>query len=276
MKNSLVISTYNWPEALNICLESVKKQSVLPTEIIIADDGSDVKTAELISLHQKNFPVPVLHVWQPDEGFQLAKIRNKAFAKASTDYLIQIDGDLILHPHFIKDHLSIAAPGYFITGSRVLLQKKITEEILQTGDLDELKLFIKNSKNFFNGLRIKPLRNFMATRYKQTGKHTFYVKGCNMAFWKNDLIKVNGYDESFTGWGKEDSEIAIRLINAAVKKKFLKMGGIAYHLFHKEVGREKEKLNTQLMQNAIDKNYTSCKNGLNKYLPSFEIIHAND
>src|SRR5438309_2028957 len=118
---SLIISTYNWPSALQLCLQSVLQQSVLPAEIIIADDGSTEETKTLIDHMATQCPVPLLHVWQPDEGFQLSKIRNRAIAKAAMPYIIQIDGDLLLHQHFIKDHFHIQEPGYFVSGSRVLL-----------------------------------------------------------------------------------------------------------------------------------------------------------
>ena len=262
---SLLISTYNWPAALNLCLKSVLRQSVLPAEIIVADDGSGAETHQLVEEFKKQSPVPVVHVWHPDEGFQLAKIRNKAIAKATCSYLIQIDGDLILHPHFIADHLHIQEPAYFVSGSRVLLSGATTEALLQHDSI-EVQKHHQGSKNFFNRFRNRALRQVLSTRYKINGANKYYVKGCNMAFWKDDLLKVNGYNESFTGWGREDSELAIRLINVGVQKKFLKMGGISYHLYHKEVSRELELRNIQLMEAAITQRLVRAENGVNKYL----------
>ena len=94
-KSSLIISTYNWPEALRLCLLSVLGQSVLPDEVIIADDGSTGQTADVVEAMRPLFPVKLIHVWQEDNGFQLSKIRNKAIAMSSCDYIIQVDGDLI-------------------------------------------------------------------------------------------------------------------------------------------------------------------------------------
>jgi glycosyltransferase involved in cell wall biosynthesis len=262
---SLIISTYNWPDALNLCLKSVLQQTVLPAEIIIADDGSSETTRLLIEdfIHQS--PVPVQHVWHPDEGFQLAKIRNRAIAKAMQPYLIQIDGDLILNPHFISDHLHIREQGYFVTGSRVLLSDVTSKALLQHGSI-QVQKHHQGSKNFFNRFRNRMLRQFLSTRYKIGGINKYYVKGCNMAFWKRDLLKVNGYNESFTGWGREDSELAIRLINAGIKKKFLKMGATTYHLFHKEVSRESEETNIQRMNEAIMQEIKWANEGLSQYV----------
>lgn len=86
-----------------------------------------------------------------------------------------------------------------------------------------------------------------------------------MAFWKNDLVAVNGYNEAFTGWGREDSELAIRLINNGIKKKFLKMGGVAYHIYHREACRQMEEKNTVMMEDAIRQKLTKAEDGLSKY-----------
>jgi glycosyltransferase involved in cell wall biosynthesis len=263
---SLLIATYNWPKALELCLHTVLQQSVLPNEIIIADDGSKPPTTDVIKQFTANSPVPVVHVWHPDAGFQLAQIRNKAFAKAQYDYVIQIDGDLLLHPHFIADHLAIAKPNHFVSGSRVLLSEKTTQFLLQQNTPFQGVKTLGNDKNFFNGLRLPAIRNFLADKYKQSGKNTYYVKGCNMAFWKNDLLAVNGYNEAFTGWGREDSELAIRLINTGIKKRFLKMGGVSYHLWHKEASRDNEATNTAMMEKAIQEKHVWAPKGINQYL----------
>ncbi len=266
MKNcTLIISTYNWPAALALCLKSVLQQTVMPAEIIVADDGSKEDTKKLVENFASSCLVPVVHVWQPDEGFQLAKIRNRAIAKAAHEYIIQIDGDLILHAHFIADHLHIAEHGFFISGSRVLLSKETSEALFAHQSINVQK-HNKGSKNYFNKFRNRILRQLLSTRYKIKGGNKYYVKGCNMAFWKKDLLTVNGYNESFTGWGREDSELAIRLINAGVQKKFLKMGGITYHLFHKEVSKANEKSNTEKMNEAVLQKTKFAEQGVNQYL----------
>lgn len=260
---TLIVATYNWPQALKVCLLSIKRQSVLPDEVIIADDGSKEETRLLIDEMKIDFPVPLIQVWQPDEGFQLARIRNKAIAKSSGDYIIQIDGDLLLHRHFIKDHILFREQGYFVTGSRVLMNEELSRKILRDPELT-VSIFSKGVKNFFNGIRAKKVGQLLAKRYRSS-KSIYYVKGCNMAFWKTDLLKVNGYNETFIGWGKEDSEIAIRLHNKGIQKKFLKLQGIVYHIYHKEADRNNEQKNTEMMDNAIETKITWCEKGLSLY-----------
>jgi glycosyltransferase involved in cell wall biosynthesis len=267
MKNtsgvSLIVSTYNWPEALNLCLLSIKDQVLLPEEVIIADDGSGEETRLLIARFQKNFPVPLVHVWQEDEGFQLSRIRNKAIARASEAYIVQIDGDLILEKHFVKDHIAFREKGSFVSGTRVQMSQQLS--ICKLKDQNtHISLFSKGIKNFFNGVRLKPATLLFAKRYK-TGDPA-YVRGCNMAFWKADLESVNGYNEAITGWGREDSELAIRLINNGVIKRILKFGAVAYHIFHKEAVRENIATNDDILKTSILNRTTICNDGLSKYL----------
>jgi glycosyltransferase involved in cell wall biosynthesis len=261
---SLLISTYNWPQALSLCLQSIALQTQMPDEVIICDDGSKAETAQLIQSFQEQFPIAIKHVWQPDEGFQLARIRNKGFAEATGDYCIQIDGDLILHPYFVEDHMRFAKQGYFTTGSRVLLPDAFTKNLFEQNNC---RLFTGRvpGKNKMNGLRIPLLQPLFGLFYKRFGKHKYYVKGCNMAFWKSDLIRVNGYNEDFTGWGREDSELAIRLMNSGIKKRFLKFGAICYHLYHREASREMEQVNIDRMNQAIIQKTVTSPLGLNQY-----------
>ena len=127
MKVTLLIITYNWPEALRMVLESAMHQSKMPDEIVIGDDGSTAETKLLIESYAKSSPVPVVHVWQEDKGFRRTVILNKAIAKATGDYIIQVDGDVILDSHFVADHLEVAQKGCFVCGSRVRLEASVSK-----------------------------------------------------------------------------------------------------------------------------------------------------
>ena len=261
---ALIIATYNWPKALEQTLRSVANQTILPKEVLIADDGSDERTANLIQKFKDAHPtLNIVHVWHEDNGFRLAAIRNKAIRMAQSDYIIQIDGDIILDQHFIEDHLSIRTAGYFVTGSRLLLGKKITDELLDSEKINFASLRWKG-KNFFNTLRIPFFTRLLQNTYKTKGKNLDYVKGCNMAFWKSDLYLVNGYDESFIGWGREDSDICIRLLHAGVKKKFIKFGGVQYHLYHPLASRDQLDANDALIEQLKLNQISFCKQGLIK------------
>lgn len=260
---SVLISTYNWPEALDLCLTSIKKQTVLPDEVIVADDGSGPGTQTLIAKHQKDFPIPIIHVWQDDEGFQLSRIRNKAITKASGNYIIQIDGDLILERHFIEDHIKFSKARTFVTGTRVQLSAPLSEKLIKNGST-RVPVFSKDITNFSNGLRFPPLSRLLADRYK--ARNLTYVRGCNMAFWKADLLIVNGYNEAIVGWGREDSEIAIRLINSGIRKRVLKFGGVAFHIYHPESPRQQLPENDLVLRKSIENCIKTCESGLSQYL----------
>lgn len=266
MKVSLIISTYNWPEALEVCLKSILKQSHMPNEVIIADDGSGRETTELIKLYKNIFPVPLKHVWHADEGFQLATIRNKAILVANYDYIIQIDGDLILHPRFVADHCKLASPGNFVSGSRLLLPENFSKQILSSRSVPSFLSLLIRGENRLNATRIPVLTKLLAPVYKK--KQPFYVKGCNMAFWREDLLRVNGYNEAIIGWGKEDSELAVRLINDGITRLFIKFGGICYHIYHKVASREKEDINDNVLKQTIKNGLIISPAGINSRLKS--------
>ncbi|NEU08984.1 glycosyltransferase [Flavihumibacter sp. R14] len=263
MKTSLIISTYNWPAALELCFKSLLLQTQMPDEIIIADDGSGVETRTLIQKYKTLFPVTVKHVWHADNGFQLALIRNKAILSTLHDYIIQVDGDLILHPDFIADHIRLARPGKFVSGSRLLLPEVFSKKILEDCVIPSFYQLFKKGKNPLNAVRIPILTRLLATIYKTN--QPYYVKGCNMAFWRNDLLAVNGYNEAITGWGKEDSELAVRLINNGVERLFIKFGGICYHIFHHIASREQEDLNDKILNETIRNRIVSTPYGINSY-----------
>lgn len=262
MKTSLIISTYNNPRYLELCLKSALLQTVPPDEIIIADDGSTQETADLIRRIAETSKTPIVHVWHEDNGFKLCQIRNKAFARCSGDYIIQSDGDIIFERHFVQDHIRLAERGYFVCGSRVHLSQKYTQKLFDKKKIHP-HLWRMKLGYMLNAIRIKPLQKILALRY---GKKIDKLRGCNMAFWKDDIIKVNGYNEDLTSWGHEDGELAFRLHFAGIKKKFLKSGGICYHLYHKESSRENEATHLNAIRQVLANKDTWCKNGIDKYL----------
>jgi glycosyltransferase involved in cell wall biosynthesis len=264
VKVSLCISTYNWPSALELCLESVLLQTQLPDEVIIGDDGSGPDTKELIDSLRSRFPVPLHHIWQPDEGFKLAQIRNRSFAAASGEYIIQVDGDLVLNRHFVKDHSRFASQGSFISGARSLLTQPATEKLFAEKNISDISGRYELRKKY-NARRFFPAA-FLNFHLQAGISQVKYVLGANMSFWKADLVKVNGYNEDFTGWGKEDNDLSMRLSNAGVRLHLLKFAGVIYHLYHNEAPREKMQQNELLLMEAIREKRTFVANGLNKYL----------
>lgn len=258
---SLLISTYNWEEALELCLYSALIQTVKPCEILIADDGSRDKTRNLIEKIQEKTPIPIIHVWHEDKGFRLSTIRNKAIKQAKGDYIIQIDGDIILSKFFISDHVELAKKGFFVCGSRVLLGKRYSTRILR--GLEEHPTYFKqNIASILNAFRSRILRRFLSDRYANHRMNS--IRGCNMAFWREDAFRVNGYNEELEMWGQEDVEFAYRLLYAGVQKRQLKMGGVQFHLFHRQSSKENLALHNQILQHVIENKITWCNNGIVK------------
>ncbi len=261
MNCSLIITTYNWPEALSLVLSSALSQSILPDEIIVADDGSGEKTRKIL----ENFPnttlTPIIHSWQKDNGFQLAKSRNRAIALSRNEYIIVIDGDMILHRDFVKDHKRFAKKGIYIQGSRVLLQKNFSEKLLIKKLFKKPSFLSKDAKNRINLLRI-PLISLLLSSFKNQNINR--IRGCNFSLFKDDIIKVNGFNEDFITWGKEDSEFVQRLFNNGVFRKNLKFLGVQYHLYHSEGLTNIN--NVELLKNTIKNKVKRCVNGIDKYI----------
>lgn len=261
MKTALLISTYNWPGALNLVLKSLCRQTILPHEILIADDGSTYKTKEVVDFYIKEKKLPIKHIWHEDEGFRRTVILNKAIAVSSSDYIIQLDGDCIMHKNFVEDHIKSSRQKVFLFGSRVGIKQKYLPELFSYGIVDF---------PFFSGNITRKTRNlhipFLADLNKEKPGLSKKVRGCNLSFWRADFLKINGYNEEMTGWGKEDSEMVIRLLNNGILGKRLRYKAIIYHIWHKVSSREKEDINSRIQQEAIDKELKFCRNGINKYL----------
>ena len=260
MKVTLIVTTYNWKEALSVTLESVRQQTRLPDEVIVADDGSRSDTVELVAKLQENYPTPLIHSWQEDKGFRLAASRNKAIAKATGDYLIIVDGDLFLPPTFIASHISAARTGCFVQGGRVLLGPSISQKVLS--GRKRPNFFSSDIRNRHNMLHSELLSR-MFTKVKNNDKST---RGCNFALWRKDAITVNGYNEDFEGWGREDSEMVIRLLNSGLDRIYLKFKAVGYHIYHNENSRGMLEKNDRIYQKAIQSKLTSCINGVRRYL----------
>jgi glycosyltransferase involved in cell wall biosynthesis len=261
MRVSLVITTYNRPDALLLVLRSVEGQLTQPDEVIIADDGSDIELQKLITDFQQSFNLNIIHSWQKDKGFRAAKSRNKAIAKSNFDYIVLIDGDMILHPEFINDHINQAQPSYFVQGSRVLLTKDKTNQTLdqQKINFSLLSNGLQNRKNAIHS-------NFLSKLFSNKSNYLSGIRTCNMAFYKQDCININGFNNEFEGWGKEDSEFITRLLNSGINRKNVRFNAIQFHLWHNEYKRDSLEKNDAILQEAIENQTKWCYNGIDSFL----------
>ena len=228
---SLIIATYNSPAFLNAVLRSVAGQQLLPHEVIIADDGSTDETRDLINAWQKKGKIPIRHVYQQDKGFRLSRIRNRAVAVAEGDYIVFIDGDCLLRPGFVREHARLAEPGYVVVGNRVLCSREFTQATIAAGSEIEAwwpASFPRGAINRRWALLRVPLGPLRKIGRRRRG----LAIGCNLAMWRRDFISVNGFDETFVGWGLEDEDIVVRLQNTGIRQKSGRLSTTVLHLWH--------------------------------------------
>jgi glycosyltransferase involved in cell wall biosynthesis len=260
MKISLIIVTYNRPEALSLILKSIEKQKVLPDEVVIADDGSEKETRETIHNYQNIFPVPLLHVWHEDKGFRAAAIRNRAIKSSSGDYLIFSDGDLFFHPCFIRDFKKNAKQGETLIGSRVFLKQSASAKRISNQNYKPIFFPFISSEietNRLNAVRF-PLINKLFKPLNYSSK----LRGGLLGVWRKDISAVNGWNEEFSGWGLEDTELVARLFNNGLIFKKIKFQAITYHLWHEIQSREQVSVNQKLLDKTLQKKLNWCKKGL--------------
>jgi len=261
MKTALLISTYNWVQALKLIFKSIHEQTEFPDEVLIADDGSTEETRKLIEDFTQKSTFKVVHVWHEDQGFRKAIVLNKAVAKSTCEYIIQIDGDCILHPKFIADHKKNAQKGLYLYGTRATIIKNALPRIFneqQTKFNYFSKDLKKRSRTIHSGL--------LSKMYKPHQHFSTNFRGCNVSFWREDFIEINGYNEVFEGWGREDSDLVIRMGNKGIWAKRLRYAGIVYHIYHPENSRNRLDENDALQEKSVKEKISSIEKGVSQYL----------
>lgn len=265
---SVVVTTYNRPDALEAVVEACFLQDDKNFEIIIADDGSTANTRDCIERLAARAPVPLKHVWQPDDGFRAAMARNRGTLAATGDYIIFLDGDCVPQRDFIARHRALAQPGHLVSGSRILLSQALTERVLRA-HIDVAALSVgERLRARFSGDMNKVIQTVL--RWPDIGRvrRKFSwrrIKSCNLAVWKSDLVKVNGFDESFTGWGHEDSDLVVRLFHAGVLRKDGALATEVLHLWHREAQRDQESSNRKIVLERAANGTTQATIGLREH-----------
>ncbi len=265
---SVVVTTYNRPDALETVIRACFAQTDTDFEVIIADDGSTNNTKECIERLAQGAPVPIRHVWQPDDGFRAAMARNRATLAAHGDYIVFLDGDCIPQPDFVAQHRKLAKRGYLVSGSRILLSQGYTGQVLagqadpnRLGLGDKLRLRLRGDLNKVLQLMVRwPDRGRERKRFSWRR-----IKSCNLAVWRSDLELVNGFDESFTGWGHEDSDLVVRLFNGGVLRKDGAFATEVFHLWHKEAQRDQESSNRQVVLERAENGTVRSTKGLGQH-----------
>jgi len=266
---TVIVTTYNRPDALGAVLEGFRVQDNRDFEMVIADDGSTEDTAKLIAELMAHMPFPVRHVWQEDRGFRAAAVRNRAVAAAQGDYLIFLDGDCIPFPDFVGRHLALAEPGWFVAGNRILLSRLFTDRVLREKipihSWGFLRWSFARVRGWIN--RFVPIIRLPDGGYRRLKATQWQgAKTCNLAAWRHDLIKVNGFDERYQGWGHEDADLVVRLIRAGVQRKEARLAVPVLHLWHPRIDRAGRVRNLSLLKDILASDRTVAENGLEQYL----------
>ena len=271
MKLAVIVTTYNRPDALKVVLEGYLAQTEHDFELLVADDGSTQETGDLVADFAAHAPFPVRHVWQEDRGFRAAAARNRAVAATDADYVIFTDGDCVPVQAFVAQHRRLAEPGWFLSGNRVLLSHAFTDEVLARHILihtwhwaDWMRARGRGDINRVVPLLRLPDGGFRKHRPRQWEG----VKTCNLSVWRADLVRVNGLDESYSGWGLEDSDLVIRLLHAGVRHKSARFAAPVLHLWHRENDRSSLAENEGRLQDVLHSKRMRAAQGLDRYLDS--------
>jgi glycosyltransferase involved in cell wall biosynthesis len=269
MQIAVIVTTYNRPDALAAVLDGYAAQDGHDFELIVADDGSTDDTRRLVADRARGAPFPLKHVWQEDRGFRAAAIRNRALASTRADYVIFTDGDCVPSRHFVAAHRRLAEPGRFVAGNRVLLSARLTERVLR----EQLPIHEWDGSRWLrawlarDAKRIWPLLILPDGAFRKLRPRRWYgVKTCNLSAWRADLLAVNGLDETYAGWGLEDSDLVIRLLHAGIRHKSGRFATPVFHLWHREFDRDALPANQRLLEKLIASTRTRAPVGVDRYL----------
>jgi glycosyltransferase involved in cell wall biosynthesis len=258
----LVVTTHERPDALARVLASVATQRRAPDELIVADDGSGAATAAVVDRHAAGAAYPVRHAWQPHEGFRAGRIRNVAIALTRCEYVVLLDGDMVVHPLFVADHVELARRGHYSQGVRIQLDDRATRRLLDPASPlpGPLAAGLGGLRRGY-ALRVPAL----ARSLRGVANHVIALKSCNQGFWRDDLEAVNGFDEVMTGWGSEDKELCARLDNTGVRRQTLLFAALAWHLSHPRAPRQHAAANRARWGETVRTGRRRCETGLDAH-----------
>lgn len=268
MKTAVIVTTYNRPDALAATLDGFLAQDDRDFELFIADDGSHTDTRALIEGYADRSPFPLSHVWQEDRGFRAGAARNRALSHTDAEYVIFSDGDCVPPPFFVNRHRTLAEPGAFLAGNRILLSEAFTQRVLaehlpihQWSTRRWLAAWIRRDVN-----RALPLVNLPDAAWRRHSPRRWEgVKTCNFSAWRADLVRANGFDERYSGWGLEDSDLVIRLLHAGVRHKSVRFAAPVFHLWHPENDRTQLTENQARLAEILASDRVAALEGLDRY-----------
>lgn len=260
MKISLLISTYEQPLALEKVLQGVSLQTRPPEEVFITDDGSGDATRAVIAAWSRQARCPVRHLWQEHRGFRKTILLNQAVAAATGEYLVFTDGDCVPHRRFLEDHARLSERGYWVQGRRCYVREPYVTGFVPGRTCVLAWLLAGRITGAAKALRL-PFPLTFRNR-EQRG-----IIGCNMAFWREDVVAVNGFDEAYLGRGiGPDSDLGTRVYNLGRRRKFVYGRAVVYHLNHPVMPRDNLEAKRVWLEETIRSGRVRCERGLAQYL----------
>jgi glycosyltransferase involved in cell wall biosynthesis len=268
---AVVVTTYNRPETLEQVLSAYLSQVDRDIELLVADDGSTDDTRAVVERFAQHAAFPVHHVWHEDDGFRAGAIRNRAVARTTADYIVFTDGDCVPLSGFVAGHRALAEQGWFVAGNRALLSERLTRRVLQEqvrleawSRLDWARAFLRRDVNRIAPLWTRDLADARGWRRRQPDRWAG-AKTCNLGVWRDDLVRVNGFDEAYSGWGLEDSDLVIRLLHAGVRHKNGRFATPLAHLWHAENDRSRLQENQRQLDALVASQRMRAAVGLDRY-----------
>ena len=239
-KASVIVSTYERPDALRAVLAGLANQTRTDFEVIVVDDGSGIPTKDAVEESRAFFGDRLVHAWQADDGCRVAAARNLGIAQMRSAYAIFLDGDCVPRQGFVDGHLRDAAPKTLVRGSRVLLSQIITEKSLaEQNPIHQWNMIEMIRRRLLKQVnRVFPMLMPGSTIARDSRpSHWRSVRSCNCALWREDLLALGGFDESSVGWAHEDSDLAIRAISFGLRVRRARSVTCVLHLWHRERSR---------------------------------------
>ncbi len=262
MRVSVVVLTHDRPDALRLVLAGLARQRVAPFDVVVTEDGASPATRACVDGLRPSFAAPLAHLTQEHRGPRMSRARNRGVAAARGDYVVFLDGDMIPSRDFVRDHRDFARPGSFVQGSRALASPALTQKLLLELLGADLAPFARGLERRRNLLRAPWLRDLWGRPHQGRGG----AKSCNLAFWRDDLVALNGFDEAMVGWGLEDAELVQRAFHMGLARRDLRRGAGAVHLWHPPHALGDDNPNWAVLRACEATRCVRCERGLAGHL----------
>jgi GT2 family glycosyltransferase len=279
---SVVVSTYEWPEALDVVLRTLAEQHDDRFDVVVADDGSGPATAAVVERWQRRLGDRICHVWQDDHGYRRARALNRATLAVQGEYILFLDGDGLVRTRCIESVRRGVLPGWFLASKRLNMSKELSARVLEdyvsVGRWTALRWLLSAPTELFTGPResarpglLLPVRD--QRRPWRWGQQDFSppydAYGFFLGVARNDLERVNGFDMRYEGWGGEDVDLAVRLRRSGLRCGWPGARATVLHLWHRE-RKGRERSNAPLVEETKQSGRTEAVRGLRELSAELE------